>query len=564
MELRRYFNVLLKWWWLILASVAVAASSSLVASLSAPRSYQAHTTLMVGQALQNPNPNSTDLYTGQALAQSYTDLVRREPVLRSTLASLGLDWDWGILQGMVTSRVVPGTQLLEISVLDTDPQRAMVLADELSHQLILQSPASTDSEKEAGGQFIRSQIEDLKANINKGQEGVRQLDSVIAQATSARQAQDARSRQTTLQSQISSWQATYAQLLSTLQQGSTNSLSVVESARMPSSPAGPGTMSNVLVAAAIGLVLSAGAAFLLEYLDDSIKSADDATHILGLPTMGRIAPISGGNYSDKLITILQPRSPISEAYRILRTNLQFSVVDRTLQTVMITSSSPEEGKSLTAANLAVVMAQAGANTLLIDADLRRPTQHEVFDLDNTVGLSLLLSKEPLPLDSVRQNSSIENLKIITSGPLPPNPAELLGSKRMADLLDILKQQNDLIVIDSPPVLAVSDSSALAAHVDTTLLVVDAGRTRRGPAVHSKEALTAIGANLGGVILNRIAQPSGSYAYYYYTDGHRKKKRRLASAFGTLSALFGAHGRFRRQAKSKYPETPAVKAEHPSE
>jgi polysaccharide biosynthesis transport protein len=563
MELRQYFNVLLKWWWLILASVAVAASSSLVASLSTPRSYQAHTTLMVGQALQNPNPNSTDLYTGQALAQSYTDLVRREPVLRSTLVALGLDWDWGILQGMVTSRVVPGTQLLEISVIDTDPQRAMVLADELSHQLILQSPASTDSEKEAGGQFIRSQIEDLKANINKGQDEVRQLDSVIAQSTSARQAQDARSRQTTLQSQISSWQATYAQLLSNLQQGSTNSLSVVESARMPSSPVGSGTMGNVLVAAAIGLVLSASAAFLLEYLDDSIKSVDDVTHILGLPTMGRIASISGANYSDKLITILQPRSPTSEAYRILRTNLQFSVVDRTLQTVMITSSSPEEGKSLTAANLAVVMAQAGANTLLIDADLRRPTQHEVFELDNNVGLSLLLSKNPLPLDSVRQNSSIENLRIITSGPLPPNPAELLGSKRMAALLDTLKQQTDFIVMDSPPILAVSDASVLAAHVDTTLLVIDAGHTRRGPVQHSKEALTAIGANIGGVVLNRVAQRSGSYAYYY-ADGHRKKKSRLVSASGTLDALFGAHGRFRRHAKSNYPEIPAAKAEHSSE
>ena len=562
MELRQYFNVFLKWWWLILASVAVAAISSLFASLSAPRSYQAHTTLMVGQALQNPNPNSTELYTGQALAQSYTDLVRREPVLRSTLAALGLDWDWGILQGMVTSRVVPGTQLLEISVIDVDPQRAMVMADELAHQLILQSPANTDSEKDAERQFIRTQIEDLKANIKKGQEEAKRLDDVITQATSARQAQDARTRQTTLQAQVSSWQASYAQLLSNLQQGSTNSLSVVESARMPGAPVGSGTMSNVLVAAVIGLVLSAGAAFLLEYLDDSIKSADDVTHTLGLPTMGRIAYISGSNYSDKLITILQPRSPISEAYRILRTNLQFSVVDRALQTVMITSSSPEEGKSLTAANLAVVMAQAGANTLLIDADLRRPTQHEIFVLDNNVGLSLLLSKNPLPLDSVRQNSSIENLKIITSGPLPPNPAELLGSKRMEALLDTLKQQTDFIVVDSPPVLVVSDSSALAAHIDTTLLVVNAGRTRRGPAQHSKEALTAIGASLGGVILNRVAQRSGSYAYYY-ADSHRKKKRSLVSGFGTLSTLFVANGRF-RPAKPKQPDVPAVTAKHSSE
>jgi polysaccharide biosynthesis transport protein len=563
MELRQYFNVLLKWWWLILASVAVAAGSSLVASLSAPRNYQAHTTLMVGQALQNPNPNSTELYTGQALAQSYTDLVRREPVLRSTLTSLGLDWDWGILQSMVTSRVVPGTQLLEILVLDTDPQRAMVLANELAQQLILQSPASADSEKAAERHFIRAQIEDLKANITKGQEEVRRLDDVIAQATSARQAQDARSRQTTLQAQLSSWQATYAQLLSNLQQGSTNSLSIVESAPLPDSPVGAGTMGNVLVAAAIGFVLSAGAAFLLEYLDDSIKSADDVSHVLSLATVGQIAPIGGSEYTDKLITMLQPRSPTAEAFRILRTNLQFSVVDQALQTVMLTSSGPSEGKSLTAANLAVVIAQAGAKTLLIDADLRRPTQHEIFQLDNNVGLSLLLLKNPLPVDDILQNSSIENLRIITAGPLPPNPAELLGSKRMAALLDMLKQRADFIVIDSPPILVVSDSLALATHIDATLFVVDAGRTRRGPAQHSKEALAAIGASIAGVVLNRVAQRSDSYAYYY-TDDHRKKKSRLTPTFRTLRSLFGAHGRFRRQAEPKRPETPTVTAEHSPE
>ena len=151
---------------------------------------------MVGQALQNPNANATELYTGSALAQSYSDLVRREPVLRSTLSSLDLQWDWGILQNMVTSRVVPGTQLLEISVLDADPQRAMVLADEIAHQLILQSPTSTNPEKDTERQFILSQIEDLKANIKKSQEEVRQLDDLMAQSTSARQIQDARSRQT--------------------------------------------------------------------------------------------------------------------------------------------------------------------------------------------------------------------------------------------------------------------------------------------------------------------------------------------------------------------------------
>ncbi len=180
MELRQYFNVLIKWWWLILASVLIASTASLLGTLATPRTYQSRTTLMVGQALQNPNPNQSDFYTGQALAQSYADLVKREPILRAGLQTLGLDWDWMALQSMITSRVVPGTQLLEIIVLDTDPQRAKYLVDEIVRQLILQSPAGSNSTGGEDRQFIQQQVDDLKANITKSQAEVRQMDDVIA------------------------------------------------------------------------------------------------------------------------------------------------------------------------------------------------------------------------------------------------------------------------------------------------------------------------------------------------------------------------------------------------
>jgi capsular polysaccharide biosynthesis protein len=152
MELRHYISFV-KWWWLLLASVLIASMASLLGTLATPRTYQSRTTLMVGQALQNPNPNQTDIYTGQALAQSYADLVKREPILRAALQALSLNWDWAALQGMIASRVVPGTQLLEISVLDTDPQRAKYLVDEIVRQLILQSPAGSDLKGEADRQF---------------------------------------------------------------------------------------------------------------------------------------------------------------------------------------------------------------------------------------------------------------------------------------------------------------------------------------------------------------------------------------------------------------------------
>lgn len=556
MELRHYTNVLLKWWWLIAAAVAVAVVSSYLGSLATPKTYQSRTTLMVGTVLQNPNPNQAEIYTGQALAQSYSDLVRREPIMRAVLTSLNLPWDWAVLQNMVSSRVVPGTQLIEIAVLDTDPQRAKVLAEEVANQLIKQSPSGTNPEKDAQQQFIRQQIDELQTNIKNANGEIRQLDQTIAQATSARQIQDARARQESLQQQITTWQSTYAQLLTNLQQSSTNFLQVVEEAQTPTSPVGSGTMTNVLLAAAIGLVLAGGAAFVLEYLDDTIKSAEDVQQVMGVTTLGGVARIDGDDYTSKLITVTQPRSPTSEAYRMLRTNLQFSEVDHPLQTLLVTSANPEEGKSLTAANVAVVLAQAGRHVTLVDADLRRPTQDTIFKLNNARGLTTILLDTSVTLADVVQNTPIENLKVMTSGPVPPNPSELLGSKRMGYLIEALQKQSDLIVFDSPPVLAVADASVLATRLDGVLLVVDAGHTRRPLARRAAEALQAVNAHLLGVMLNRVDAKAKGYGYYYYDDvGTRRTGNSPATVFNNIAARFSRSSRAPTPARQAKPGKP---------
>ena len=538
MELRQYAGVILKWWWLIVTSVIVAGVASYLGTRATPRMYQSRTTLMVGQVLQNPNPSTSEFYTGQVLAQSYVDLARREPVLKATLEALKLQWDWMALQAMVSSRVVPGTQLLEIAVSDTDPQRAKALASEVAHQLILQSPAATDPQKEADRQFILSQIEDLKTNIKKSQDEIRQLDDMIAKSNSAREIQDARSRQTALQTQVSTWQATYNGLLTNLQQGTSNFLSVVEPAQTPLYPVGPGTGYSVLLAVAIGLVLSGGAAFLLEYLDDTLKTPDDVRQVLGLTVLARIARIEGQDYAEKLVTAKQPRSPVAAAYRVLRTNLQFSAVDRPLCTLMVTSSSPQEGKSLVSANLAVAMAQSGKRVTLVDADLWRPCQHHIFEMDNTEGLTSVLLSDDASLVSVLQPGPVENLSILLSGPMPPNPSDLLGSKRMGDLIETLQRQTDVVIFDSPPVMADADATILAARLDGVLLVVDSGGTRRGPAQRSKEALEAVGARLAGVVLNRLSRGEASHYYYYSSEDGRRRKRR---SMNPLAHLFGRNG-----------------------
>jgi capsular exopolysaccharide synthesis family protein len=547
MELRQYINVLIKWWWLILASVLVASTASLLGTLAIPRTYQSRTTLMVGQALQNPNPSQSDFYTGQSLAQSYADLVKREPILRAALQTLGLDWDWMALQGMITSRVVPGTQLLEIIVLDTDPQRAKYLVDEIVRQLIRQSPAGSNTTGGEDRQFIQQQVDDLKANITKGQAEVRQMDDVIAGASSARQIQDARSRQAALESQIATWQATYAQLMTNLQQGTTNFLSVVESAQVPGTSVSTSLASNVLLAAVIGFVLAGAAAFVLEYLDDTIKTSDDLRTMVNLASLGSVGSVDGDQHSDRLVTLNQPRSPQAEAYRGIRTNLQYSSIDRPLRSLLITSANPQEGKSLTAINLAIAFAQSGQRVILVDADMRRPCQHKILSLPNKAGLTSMLLDSNEQVSDVLQSVAVENLRVVTSGPLPPNPAEMLGSKRMEHLIESLQREADLVIFDSPPVLAVTDSIVLGTRVDGVLLVVEAGRTRYIQVRRSKEALTKVGAQLLGVVLNQVEVRSENYYSYYEDDLDSRQARRVRLPWSlpglvALRARFDLYGR----------------------
>jgi non-specific protein-tyrosine kinase len=417
--------------------------------------------------------------------------------------------------------------------------------------LILQSPAATDPEKEAERQFVLNEIEDVKANIAKSRDEMRQLDDVISKLASARQIQDSRDRQQALQAQITTWQATYAQLLTNLQRGTPNYLSVVEPAQAAGRPVNPGTGSNVLLGLAIGLALSTGAAFLLEYIDDTVKTPEDVRQTLGLAVLGSIPRLDGKGDSRQLVVADQPRSPMSGAYRVLRTNLQFCSVDFSLNTLMVTSASPGEGKSVIAANLAAAMAQSGKQVILVDADLWRPVQHRVFQLDNRMGLTALL-KGDVNLNQALQAVPLENLHVLPSGPIPPNPSDLLGSRRMGDLVETLQQRADLVIFDSPPVMADADATILATHVDGVLLVIDSGTTRRALARRCREALGAVGAYLPGVALNRVPEASRSYYYYDYAKQERRSWREtLATKLKQKLRAMGPNSR-----STERPDAPA--------
>ncbi len=228
-----------------------------------------------------------------------------------------------------------------------------------------------------------------------------------------------------------------------------------------------------------------------------------------------------------IITHINPKSPISEAYRVLRTNIQYSSVDKPLKTIVITSAGPMEGKSTTIANLAVTFAQAGRRTLLIDADLRKPMIHRVFQILNYHGLTNLIATQD-ELNSYIRRDIVENLDIITSGTIPPNPSEILNSKTMKNFMERIKSNYDIVLIDSPPVGSVTDASVISTYVDGTILIVKSGKAEINAVKRAKETLERVNANIIGVVLNHFEKKNfgNDYYYqYYYSDKTLGKKRK---------------------------------------
>jgi capsular exopolysaccharide synthesis family protein len=220
-----------------------------------------------------------------------------------------------------------------------------------------------------------------------------------------------------------------------------------------------------------------------------------------------------------LVAYAEPKSAAAEAYRTLRTNITFASPDKPVHVIMATSTSPDDGKSTTIANLAITFAASGASTMLVDGDLRRPHLHTIFGLPNEQGLTTMVVEmarvatggtEPtIPL----QNTQVANLQVLTSGPVPPNPAEILSSQRMTELLEMLRGKADYVLIDTPPIIAVTDAAVLASRVDGVLLVVNAGKTKRELAIKARDMLKQVNANVIGVVLNNAQVDKSAYAYY---------------------------------------------------
>jgi capsular exopolysaccharide synthesis family protein len=521
-DIRTYLKLLKRWWWLLILGALIPMGVSYVFASRQPDYYQARATVMVGSSLQDPNPDPWQMNMTGNLASAYAELVKQRPVTEAVIQRLGLAEERSpeALAGQIQTRIYSEAQLLEIQVTDANPEAAALIANALAEELIRRSPASSGVDPEQQ-EFVRAQLEELQAKIEQVTADIDELTGSLADLTSAAEIQEAQERIAALEQVKSTYQSTYASLLEVSLSESPNMLSLFSPALKPEWPIPQRTNLTVAVAGAAGLGLALAAVVGIEYFDPSLRwDHRESQSVLGLSNLGAIPRVrrDGRYVMDK-----DTPAPLSAGFHALLANLTLIKPENPYGTLLVTSPGVAEGKSFTAANLAAVMASAGKRVIVVDGDLRRPTLHEFFGQPNVVGLAEFLDSsrcadaetpEALPL----RDTGIDRLRFLAAGRLYEDPAVLLTSSRMSELLEVLKGQADVVVIDSPPVLGPPDALILATLVDGALLVASHGMSERDLVRKARNRLQEReDVNLLGIVLNRVKPGrDGYYGTYGYS------------------------------------------------
>jgi non-specific protein-tyrosine kinase len=453
LDLRQLLRIARQYWWLVALLMLVAGATAYYRSSQQPELYSTSSrVLLLGEETENVTSYTAQL-ASQNLTLTYLELIESDNILQAVDEELDLPFDYIALDGKVSTSAIEKTLLLQITVVDTDAERAALIADTVALKFI---------------EYI---------NDNQG---------------------------STLSSPVE----------------------MAATARIPTTPFEPNPTTAGLLGAFVGLLLGVALVALLEFLDNTIKPQQEVEQLTGAPLLASVPQLQnlkpGGH---QVYTVVQPRSSAAEALR-----LEFAAASSDIRRLVVSSPNPGEGKSTTAANLGVVMAQGGMKVVIIDADLRRPTQHRVFGVPGDEGLTTLLTHPDRAWDDVAKRVAVANLMLIPAGPLPPNPSDLVSSQRFIRLLDKIDKEVDLIIIDSPPILAASDSLAIAAHADGVVLVCFSNRTRIDAVHHSAQSIRQGGIRLIGVVLNRTKKQQGAsyYGNYYYSQATNEQSTQSAA------------------------------------
>jgi Mrp family chromosome partitioning ATPase len=537
MTFAQYWAILMKQWKLIvICFVLVGVGSYTVSKLLTPL-YQSSVLIDVVVHSTNNQSDYNNLLASDQLVQTVAQLATSDPVLREVASHYpGLSLD--DFSKKVTSTARPNTQLLEIDVLDPSPTRAALYANDVAATLIKQQIQFTQQDNIRGQQQLQQDINTTRAQIEKLTNNIANLQ---AQSGTRGKVAALQVELNGLQLHNNQGQTALAQL-ELIQAQNQDIFHIVQPAQPATKVHQPNVLLNTGIGSLAGLILGVLLALAYAQLDTRIRTEEALSQLTSRPVLGTIWRIRS-----KKEDVLNPtgQNANNESYRILRTNVGFASIDKPLHSLLITSALPKEGKSTTAANLAIFMAKTGRRTLLVDADLHRPSQHTFFDLPPyTMGLSNAIlacgvssgvtstpdtPTQKLPsvpnmtsvlLDPFIHTVGIPHLWVMPSGPLPPNPSELLDSKSMQRLLAMIANSKiELVIFDSAPLLGLSDASILAPKVDGTLVVVDVTRAKKRNLAQLQSILAQTGTRFLGCVVNkqRLSRSDYSYYYYYHTE-----------------------------------------------
>jgi polysaccharide biosynthesis transport protein len=504
-DLKEYFYLFWSWGWLIALAGILAGAAAFVVSINTQPIYETSTRLLVSAPPSTTSSIDTSgMVNTQTMTSTYSQMLLDAPVLQGVIDQLKLSTTTDVLKKSISVDVVTNTQLLVITVDDPSPVQAANIANAMATVFAARIRELQSVRYAASRDGLAKQVSDMEGQITD-------TNNQIAATKDTATLEQLQARLTQYRTIYSNLVTSYEQIRLAEEQTSTNVV-VSEPAGVPYIPVSPKTTRNTLLAVVAGMLLAAGAVFAGDTLDDTIKDPEKLRLRFNLPILGMIA--SHQTQDNKPITQVEPRSPISEAFRALRTNITYAAVDRPLRRIMVTSPTPKDGKTTISSSLAVTLGQGERQVVLIDADLRRPQVHKRFGIHNRIGLADMFVRPLDALSGMVKSVDIPGLAVITSGGLPPNPAELLTSQKMMEILDRLNQDFDVILIDTPPVLTVTDAAALAPAMDGVILVAKPGSTKLSAFQQTVVQLRAVGARILGVVLNEVNPVSRKYGYYY--------------------------------------------------
>jgi capsular exopolysaccharide synthesis family protein len=504
-RLRQYLSLFLQWWWIIVLAALVAGGAGFYFTFQIKPLYRASTTLLINEAPANRAADYSTMITSERIAHTYAQMMLKRPILEEVIQRLELGLSPADLQEMVVVSPVRDTQLMTITVDSYDSSLSPAVANMLVVIFREQLHATQSARFAASKESLQKQMADAEKQI--------------AETMGEIKATNDPEENNRLQTRRNQYEQIYANLFLSYEQiraseaQSVSNVEQIESAIPNPDPVNKNLLQNMLLSSTVGIMFAIGTIFTIDLLDDTVNSPSDIQHKLQLPVIGTI-PHFEEPEEGWLITEALPRSPITESFRALRMNVQHAASDGQLRTLIVTSPTPSDGKTTITSNLAVVMSKTGKRITVLDADMHRPQMHSRFKTAPQPGLGNLFFDPLMQLNGSFQKTAIDSLYMVSVGNPIPNPSEMLGSKKMIDIINLILEKSDMVIIDTPPILSVTDALALASIVDGVLLVVKPGVTKISMLQTMLEQLHFVGAKVIGVVVNGVDHRNARYGYYY--------------------------------------------------